>query len=173
VTWNANSPNQGNYLNLRNLGTTRSLILLDGVRVPPTSFAGGVDINTLPQALVQRVDVVTGGASAAYGSDALVGVVNFILDKNFKGVKGSIQGGTSKYGDANSYKATLAAGMSFAGGRGHIEGSVEHFESDPIKPRTTAPTAASSFSTPAAPPFRRKPTSAPASPPSRTSASRP
>jgi outer membrane receptor protein involved in Fe transport len=132
VTWNANSPNQGNYLNLRGLGTTRSLILLDGVRVPPTSFAGGVDINTLPQALVQRVDVVTGGASAAYGSDALVGVVNFILDKNFTGIKGSVQGGTSTYGDANSYKATLAAGMPFAGGRGHIEGSVEHYRSLPL-----------------------------------------
>ena len=67
VTWNANSPATGNYLNLRGLGTQRSLILMDGVRVPPTSFSGGVDINTLPQALVQRVDVVTGGASASYG----------------------------------------------------------------------------------------------------------
>ncbi|RAK60572.1 TonB-dependent receptor [Phenylobacterium hankyongense] len=132
VTWNANSPNQGNYLNLRGLGTTRTLILLDGVRVPPTSFAGGVDINTLPQVLVQRVDVVTGGASAAYGSDAMVGVVNFVLDKNFNGLKGSAQYGASTYGDANSYKATLAAGTSFAGGRGHIEGSIEHFNSDPI-----------------------------------------
>jgi iron complex outermembrane receptor protein len=132
VTWNANSPNQGNYLNLRGLGTTRSLILLDGVRVPPTSFAGGVDINTLPQALVQRVDVVTGGASAAYGSDALVGVVNFILDKNFNGIKGSVQGGTSTYGDANSYKATLVGGMPFAGGKGHLEGSIEHYRSLPV-----------------------------------------
>ena len=129
VTWNANSPATGNYLNLRGLGTQRSLILLDGVRVPPTSFSGGVDINTLPQALVQRVDVVTGGASAAYGSDAVVGVVNFILDKNFTGFKGSLQGGTSRYGDNNSYKGMLAAGGSFAGGKGHIEGSVEHYRS--------------------------------------------
>ncbi|MDB5458012.1 MAG: TonB-denpendent receptor, partial [Caulobacter sp.] len=132
VTWNANAPNQGNYLNLRGLGTTRSLILLDGVRVPPTSFAGGVDINTLPQALVQRVDVVTGGASAAYGSDALVGVVNFVLDKNFNGLKGSVQAGTSTYGDANSYKGTLVAGTSFAGGKGHIEASIEHYRSLPV-----------------------------------------
>jgi iron complex outermembrane receptor protein len=133
VTWNANSPNQGNYLNLRGLGITRSLVLLDGVRVPPTSFAGGVDINTLPQALVQRVDVVTGGASAAYGSDALVGVINFILDKNFNGIKGSVQGGTSIHGDADSYKVTLAAGRPFADGRGHIEGSLEHYSADGIK----------------------------------------
>ena len=132
VTWNVNSPNQGNYLNLRNLGITRSLILLDGVRVPPTSYAGGVDVNILPQALVQRVDVVTGGASAAYGSDAVVGVVNFILDKNFTGIKGSVQAGTSKYNDGNSYKATVAAGTPFAGGRGHIEGSAEVLRSDPI-----------------------------------------
>lgn len=130
VTWNANSPATGNYLNLRGLGTSRSLILLDGVRVPPTSFTGGVDINTLPQALVQRVDVVTGGASAAYGSDAVVGVVNFILDKSFTGIKGSLQGGTSKYGDNNSYKGTIAAGMPFAGGRGHISGSAEHYWSE-------------------------------------------
>jgi outer membrane receptor protein involved in Fe transport len=132
VTWNANSPNQGNYLNLRGLGTTRSLIMLDGVRVPPTSFAGGVDINTLPQALVERVDVVTGGASAAYGSDALVGVVNFVLDKDFTGLKGSIQGGTSIYGDNRSYKAMLTGGRSFADGRGHIEGSIEHYDLEGI-----------------------------------------
>jgi outer membrane receptor protein involved in Fe transport len=132
VTWNANEPNQGNYLNLRGLGTRRSLILLDGVRVPPTSFAGGVDINTLPQALVQRVDVVTGGASAAYGSDALVGVVNFVLDKNFNGIKGSAQAGISSRGDGESYRATLAAGTPFADGRGHIEGSYEYFQQRPV-----------------------------------------
>ncbi len=91
-TFSPVSPNQGSfYLNLRNLGTQRSLILLDGLRVPPTSFAGGVDINTLPQMLVERVEVVTGGASAAYGSDAVVGVVNFILDKRFEGVKTVVQ----------------------------------------------------------------------------------
>jgi len=121
TTWNTNSPNQGNYLNLRNLGFTRSLVLLDGVRVPATSFNGAVDINTLPQALVERVDVVTGGASAAYGSDAVVGVVNFILNKKFEGVKGTLQGGISSRGDDASWKATVAAGTSFAGGRGHIE----------------------------------------------------
>ena len=132
VTWNANSPNQGNYLNLRGLGFTRTLTLFDGVRVPPTSFEGGVDANILPQALIQRVDVATGGASAAYGSDALVGVINYILDKNFTGVKGSAQGGRSSRGDGDSYRFTLAAGMPFADGRGHIEGSIEHFRSDPI-----------------------------------------
>lgn len=134
ATWNANNPAQaqGNYLNLRNLGTGRSLILLDGVRVPATSFAGAVDINTLPQALIERVDVVTGGASAAYGSDAVVGAVNFVLDKNFTGFKGSVQGGISSYGDDASYKATFVGGTSFAGGRGHFEGSFDHYFSDGI-----------------------------------------
>ena len=132
TTWNTNSPNQGNYLNLRNLGFSRSLVLLDGVRVPATSFNGSVDINTLPQALVQRVEVVTGGASAAYGSDAVVGVVNFILDKKFEGIKATLQGGLSSRGDDASWKATVAAGTSFAGGRGHIEGTFDHYFSDGI-----------------------------------------
>ena len=68
------------------LGSDRTLILQDGIRVPPTTADGGVDSNLLPQLLIQRVDVVTGGASAAYGSDAVSGVVNFIIDKNFNGV---------------------------------------------------------------------------------------
>jgi outer membrane receptor protein involved in Fe transport len=126
-TVRADAPNQGSFLNLRNLGTQRSLILLDGVRVPPTHFTGGVDLNTLPQALISRVDVVTGGASAAYGSDAVVGAINLVLDKNFSGIKGGIQGGISKYGDGESNRYSLAAGRSFAGGRGHVEGSLEYY----------------------------------------------
>jgi outer membrane receptor protein involved in Fe transport len=129
-TFSPASPNQGNYLNLRNLGTQRVLILLDGVRVPPTRAAAGVDINTLPQMLVQRVDVVTGGASAAYGSDAVTGVVNFILDKAFTGVRATAQAGTSIYGDADSYKFGVAAGTSLFGGRGHFIGSYENYRSD-------------------------------------------
>ena len=89
---------QGNYLNLRGLGVNRTLVLLDGVRVPPTDSSGGVDLSTLPQMLIQRVDVVTGGASAAYGSDAVAGVVNLILDKKFKGLNALAQGGVSSRG---------------------------------------------------------------------------
>src|SRR6202035_4719746 len=85
----------GNYLNLRGLGSVRNLILLDGHRVPPTTSAGTVDINFLPQMLVQRVDVVTGGASAVYGSDAVSGVVNFVLDHKFTGLKAEAQTGIS------------------------------------------------------------------------------
>jgi outer membrane cobalamin receptor len=76
-------------LNLRSLGAQRGLILLDGRRVNPSTAGGIVDISILPEELVQRVDIVTGGASAAYGSDAIAGVVNFVLDTRFEGLKGS------------------------------------------------------------------------------------
>jgi outer membrane receptor protein involved in Fe transport len=134
-TFSAVGNPQGNYLNLRGLGTNRSLILLDGVRVAPTNATGSVDINTLPQALIERVDVITGGASAAYGSDAIVGVVNFVLDTDFTGLKGTLQGSTSYKGDNNAYKAVIAAGAPFAGGAGHLLFSAEHFELDGLQQR--------------------------------------
>ena len=83
-------------VNLRNLGIARTLVLFDGQRVVSSNiFGGGVDISTIPAELVKRVDVVTGGASAAYGSDAVAGVVNLVLDKTFSGVKANIEGGDS------------------------------------------------------------------------------
>jgi iron complex outermembrane recepter protein len=85
----------GNYLNLRGLGINRNLVLLDGNRMAPTSYTGAVDTNVLPQMLVQRVEVVTGGASAVYGSDAVSGVVNFVLNKKFEGIKVEAQAGIS------------------------------------------------------------------------------
>jgi iron complex outermembrane recepter protein len=115
-----------NNLNLRALGPNRALVLLDGVRVVASSVTGfyqnggSVDINEFPDALIKRVDVVTGGASAAYGSDALSGVVNFILDKNFTGVKATLEGGETTYGDDGQYNASLAAGTGFADDRGHF-----------------------------------------------------
>lgn len=118
----------GNYLNLRNLGTNRVLIQLDGVRVPPTSSNGGVDTNTLPQQLVERVEVVTGGASAAYGSDAVSGVVNFVLNKRFKGLHLSGQQGISRYKDAESNRFSVAAGTSLLDDRLHVMGSAEHYQ---------------------------------------------
>ena len=82
---NASRNTSGNVLNLRNFGVSRTLILLDGHRVPASNQDGTVDVDTLPQMLMTRVDVVTGGASAMYGSDAVAGVVNFVLDKSFTG----------------------------------------------------------------------------------------
>jgi iron complex outermembrane receptor protein len=132
ATFNATAAPQGNYLNLRGLGSQRVLVLLDGTRVPPTSSSNAVDANIIPQMLVERVDVVTGGASAAYGSDAVSGVVNFVLNKKFKGIEATAQRSISTYGDAPSYRVGLAAGTGFAGDRGHIEASVEHYENDGI-----------------------------------------
>ncbi len=107
--------------NLRNLGAARTLILLDGQRTVGSSVSGqNVDISSYPQQLVSRVDIVTGGASAVYGSDAVAGVVNFILDKNFVGVKGDLSGGLTVYGDAKNFALKLSAGFEFAGGRGHV-----------------------------------------------------
>ncbi|MEG3159391.1 TonB-dependent receptor [Sphingomonas sp. LB2R24] len=115
-----------NLLNLRNLGVNRTLVLLDGRRVVSAATIGAVDVNTLPTALLSRVDVVTGGASAAWGSDAVAGVVNFVLDTKYTGVKGEIESGISRYGDARRLRASLSGGTDFAGGRGHVIASAEY-----------------------------------------------
>ncbi|MFD2578421.1 TonB-dependent receptor plug domain-containing protein [Novosphingobium colocasiae] len=122
----------GNFLNLRGLQPQRTLVLLDGVRVPPTAPNGAVSIDTLPQALVQRVDVVTGGASAVYGSDAVVGVVNFVLNKKFTGLQLTAQNGISTYGDAHSYKLGATGGLSLMDDRLHILASVERNSSGKV-----------------------------------------
>jgi outer membrane receptor protein involved in Fe transport len=129
----------GNYLNLRNVGAGRSLILFDGHRFPPTTSDGLVDINTVPQMLIQRVEVVTGGASAVYGSDAITGVVNFIVDPNFSGLKLNAQAGVSTYGDNESYRIGAATGTDLFDGRGHIEGSLEHYDSAGIDDKLGRP----------------------------------
>lgn len=131
-----------NFISLRNLGPNRGLILLNGRRIVPTGSTGNVDLNLLPQALLQRVDVVTGGASAAYGSDAVAGVVNFILDDKFEGVKGELQYGISGHDDNRSVKASLAAGGTFADGRGRILASAEFSDLDGVEQDGTRPDAA-------------------------------
>ncbi|MHB1206006.1 MAG: TonB-dependent receptor domain-containing protein [Rhodospirillaceae bacterium] len=134
-----------NSLNLRGLGANRTLVLLDGKRVAPSSqngssTGGSVDVNIVPNGLLSRVDVVTGGASAAYGSDALAGVVNFVLDHNFVGVKGSVQGGVTTYGDDRNFAVSLTGGTVFAGGRGHflVSGDLSYSEGVRGNPRPWA-----------------------------------
>ena len=119
-------------LNLRNLGGLRALALLDGHRVPPTSALGFVDINSLPTMLLERVDVVTGGASAVYGSDAVTGVINFIIDRDYEGLRLDASGGISEYGDALTGNFGIAGGMSLFGGRGHLIASYQHRYDDGI-----------------------------------------
>ncbi len=116
-----------NTVNLRNLGAQRTLVLFDGQRSVASATTGTVDVNTFPQALIERVEVVTGGASSAYGSDAVSGVVNFILDKKYTGVKGSYEYGVTTYGDGPNHKVEVTGGFKFGGDKGHILLSGEAF----------------------------------------------
>ncbi len=108
-------------VNLRGLGANRTLVLIDGRRVvagvPGTSQ---VDLSMIPSPFIERVDVLTGGASAVYGSDAVAGVVNFIYKKNFEGVLVNAQAGISQYGDDDQYSANITLGQNFADDRGNF-----------------------------------------------------
>ena len=121
-----------NSINLRALGASRTLVLLDGRRTVGSTVNGTADVNTFPQGLIRSVEIVTGGASAAYGSDAVSGVVNFILDKKFQGIKASLEGGETTYGDDQRWRANISAGTGFAGGRGRILLNGEIVRSDGI-----------------------------------------
>ena len=122
-----------NFLNLRGLGETRTLILLDGRRYTPSGSTGLVDVNLIPQGLVHHVDVVNGGASAAYGSDAVGGVVNFVLNKEFTGLTLTALTGIAQEGDNIEYKTTLTYGTPYLGGRGHFVFSGEYANSKGVK----------------------------------------
>ncbi|WP_250890404.1 TonB-dependent receptor domain-containing protein [Sphingobium nicotianae] len=107
-------------VSLRGLGTNRSLVLVDGRRTTPANALGVVDINTIPAAAIERVEVITGGASATYGADAVAGVVNFILKKNFQGLQLDAQMGLSQRGDGREYSISGIMGSNFDDGRGNI-----------------------------------------------------
>jgi iron complex outermembrane recepter protein len=107
-------------LNLRNLGTARTLVLVDGERWVPSTIEGLVDVNTIPQSLITGIDVTTGGASAAYGSGAVGGVINFILDTKFTGLKTDYQYSEYQLYSDPQNKFTLTAGKAFADGRAHV-----------------------------------------------------
>jgi iron complex outermembrane receptor protein len=120
------------FLNLRSLGAQRTLILLDGRRIVPSTANGTTDISILPDALLSRVDVVTGGASAAYGSDAVAGVVNFVLDTKLEGLKLTAQGGIADAGDYENGRVALSGGTQLFGGRGHLVGSASFYRNGGI-----------------------------------------
>ncbi|HEY0942272.1 MAG TPA: TonB-dependent receptor [Steroidobacter sp.] len=113
---------------LRGLGTARTLLLLDGRRVAPTDPAGTIDTNIIPASLIKSIEIVTGGASAAYGSDAVSGVVNIFLDDEFEGLKGDFQYGMSSYEDVETAAASLTGGHAFMGGRLHVVGSLDYYD---------------------------------------------
>jgi outer membrane receptor protein involved in Fe transport len=114
----------GSYLDMRGLGPQRTLVLLDGSRVMPADKRGSVNVDTLPTALVKTVDVVTGGASAAYGADALGGVTNFVLDREFEGLKMQVGTGMTEVGDGQRWNLSIAGGKQF-GERLNVIGSIE------------------------------------------------
>src|SRR5690606_4688669 len=101
---NANTTIGVSTVSLRQLGSNRNLVLLDGRRATPVNGAGVVDINSIPSAAVQRVEVISGGASSTYGADAVGGVVNFILKDNFSGFDIDAQYGLSERGDGEEYR---------------------------------------------------------------------
>jgi len=111
---------------LRGLSPIRTLTLLDGQRVMPANVTGVTDVSQFPQLLVNRIDVVTGGASASYGSDAIGGVVNFITDKKFVGIRANVEAGISTYGDDENGTAQLAWGGAFLDDRLHVVVSGEY-----------------------------------------------
>jgi iron complex outermembrane receptor protein len=124
-------------LDLRGLGSTRTLVLINGRRHVPTATNGSVDLKVVPTLLVDRVEVVTGGASAAYGSDAVSGVVNIVLKDEIKGLRATVSGGISQHGDGEERRLSLAGGTNFANGRGRIMAGFDYVKIDGIGTQLT------------------------------------
>lgn len=119
--------------NMRSLGSTRTLLLLDGQRVLDSSpVAGGFDINIIPAPLVSRLEIVTAGASSVYGSDAITGVVNVILDDSIKGGKIDAQYNVSTHGDIKQLSLSGIYGLEFGGGRGRVVVAGSYFNTPDI-----------------------------------------
>jgi len=114
----------GSFVNMRGIGGNRTLILMNGSRVVPNDRTSQVNVDVFPTALVSNIEVVTGGASAAYGADALAGVVNFILDREFEGLKISSSTGINEVGDGQNWNASIAGGKQISD-RLHLIGSIE------------------------------------------------
>ncbi len=120
------------FLNMRGLGINRTLVLLDGRRVTPSSRLGATDVSIFPQALISKVDVVTGGTSAVYGTDAIAGVANFVLNTKFNGLEVNGLGGITSRGDNGNYGASIAFGTGI-GEHFHIIGSTEIYRADRVE----------------------------------------
>lgn len=119
-------------INLRNLGLNRTLVLIDGKRVQPANGLLVVDVNTIPSAALERVEVITGGAAAVYGADAISGVVNFILKKNFSGFDANVRYGTTMEGDGNETSISGLFGADLGNGRGNVMVGADYSKRDVI-----------------------------------------
>jgi outer membrane receptor protein involved in Fe transport len=130
---NVNNGNGGSsYVDLRGLGSNRNVVLLDGDRIVPADLSGRVDLNNIPLALIQRTDVLTGGASSTYGADAISGVVNFITKKDFAGMAATSSYQTTERGDGNTFRGDVTLGANFDDGRGNAVISLGYQKSDPV-----------------------------------------
>jgi len=127
-----NGSNGTSTLNLRNLGSTRSLVLLDGTRLVPSTILSQTDLNIIPVALVERVEVITGGASSVYGADAISGVANFVLRRDFEGVEAAVTYGITERGDGERVRGDLTIGANFDDGRGNAVLSIGYQETDDV-----------------------------------------
>ncbi|MDR0780275.1 MAG: TonB-dependent receptor [Pseudomonadales bacterium] len=121
----------GSNINLRGAGANRTLVLLDGRRVVPSNRFGAVDVALFPTELLRSVETVTGGASASYGTDAVAGVVNFLLNTKYEGFKTHVQGGLSERNDGGTWEGGFAFGKNFDDGF-HLMGSMEMSKQEPI-----------------------------------------
>ena len=120
------------YSDLRGVGRNRSLVLMDGRRLMPSTPDGAIDLNTIPMAMIENVEVITGGASAAYGSDAVAGVANFKLRQRFDGLELSVEHGASTRNDGASSQVSLLAGGKIDDGKGHILIDLEYGKRDAV-----------------------------------------
>ena len=120
-------------IDLRGIGVNRTLVLVDGRRVVPYSMDGVVDLNSIPIGLVERVDVVTGGASTVYGADAVAGVINFVLKHRYQGLQASFNNRITDRGDAGQRRVDLVAGTDFADGRGNITVAAGYSKRDSLE----------------------------------------
>jgi iron complex outermembrane recepter protein len=119
-------------LNLRNLASTRSLVLLDGTRLVPSTIFSQTDLNIIPVALVERVEIITGGASSVYGADAISGVANFVLRRDFEGLEAAMTYGITERGDGERVRGDLTLGANFDDGRGNATLSIGYQEVDDV-----------------------------------------
>lgn len=128
--------NNGNggasFVNLRGLGRNRNLVLLDGKRIVPADTLGAVDLNNIPVALLERTDVLTGGASTTYGADAVSGVVNFVTKRDFAGIDLSLSDQITERGDGNVVRVDLLIGANLDDGRGNVALGVGYQQADPV-----------------------------------------
>lgn len=129
---NANTAIGVSTVSLRQLGSNRNLVLIDGRRGMPVNGTGVIDTNSIPSAAVQRVEIITGGASSTYGADAVGGVVNFILKENFTGMSVDFQGGLSEVGDGEEYRISGLVGANLDGGRGNVMLGLERYKRQEI-----------------------------------------